>query len=658
MRVVVTESAETLNTFSPFDKLSDAFYRRDFTTMRVNYQITLESFQADLIAAVLAVNQHTVFTESVQAGVSIKGLDLSIIEDVGITRPLVIIMEDADCIDPSLVARLTALLHTLHRKFPGKVNLIIDTRMSLDEIITDESVYVNLAISRIPLLSSSELCRQIKSIVFDSISCSSDLQLVGFPIADFNSDDIEFITRTCLTPRELCQQLVLMIANFCQKNPLITLATAFTSSRPLDANTVDNIESRMEQILTEFYDSNFRKYIDHHKLSHLVVSTPASVECTGKRKSVGKKQNSNDRPLSFKPLAERISVAMSYRQRLGIMGRILVNVFRALSSTPSAAIAPPTTVMDLVRFGISSSLSTISSSKFFNSIPTLIKRLEIEIDGRIGRCGCNRVIEIAEKIAELNRTELVPLLVDEMRFDESTSLYLALIRGVNEQLMIAAKSGDKQLLTSIIIQFVSCVIVDVYGEIQDEKQVENCQIEFEENACVISMLSCGKFGIKNFDQKISHPECFDPMVEFLRDSKVIPSEVVDEGLVDLGKMVRSVYDIAGAKKLASKVSATMKKSRKSLVSDKEAATTSGPVGVTRANFSVDFVLSKFSESTIGSTLATMDFIGIVKQPGFVDIASGTVSGTTSAVKIRKMYNDTWFVPSVADTASDAADDDD
>ena len=46
---------------------------------------------------------------------------------------------------------------------------------------------------------------------------------------------------------------------------------------------------------------------------------------------------------------------------------------------------------------------------------------------------------------------------------------------------------------------------------------------------------------------------------------------------------------------------------------------------------------------------------MVKQPGFIDIASGTVSGTTSAVKIKKTYNDTWLVASAGDADAEDVD---
>jgi hypothetical protein len=124
------------------------------------------------------------------------------------------------------------------------------------------------------------------------------------------------------------------------------------------------------------------------------------------------------------------------------------------------------------------------------------------------------------------------------------------------------------------------------------------------------------------------------------------SGLVDKGLIDLNELVKVTYGGKGARG-----NAPVKNSKQ--IKDDHICVPS------KSHFSIDYILSSKSSESIGSTLATMDFLGLVKQPGFVDIATGTVSGTTSAVKVRKIYNDTWLVAGGGKSAvEEAADDSD
>jgi hypothetical protein len=155
---------------------------------------------------------------------------------------------------------------------------------------------------------------------------------------------------------------------------------------------------------------------------------------------------------------------------------------------------------------------------------------------------------------------------------------------------------------------------------------------------VFEMLS-PKRCVANFSQKIIDPDLFGTTVQFLRRKKVNATQVVEPGLAALNQMVQTVYQ--------SKLSAASKKNKEN---DDPGYT------VTKSHFSVEFLLKHFGRNfEIGKALAVMDFLGLVKQPGFIDIASGTVSGTTSAVKIKKTYNDTWLVASAGDADAEDVD---
>ena len=596
--VILTESSETLNPYSAFDKLSDSFCRIGVTPVRLNYMTSLESFQTSMIAAAVGVTGrgNTVTSACAQSTVSFKGLDLSILEDLGgIQKPLVVILEEADCLEPrTLLLDILRLVFALHDRYPGLIYVIIDTRLGIEEIVSDESIFLQLNTVSIPLLNSVELNRRIRTIFSRNILGSSDLELCGYPLIDFpHEEDLNFLSlelaQISSSPRDLCQQLVLIVANHFRTCPVgALLMGAF--ARPLDANSVDDIEGGICEIFSMFYDILKQPILDAG-LDHL-VSTSRS------RRS----------PKDFKQLGERITVALTCKQRLATLGRALMNVFRALNSS-NTNIPVPGIIQELMNF--EGPLSDMD--KFNASLTKTIDRLVLEVEGRIPKGKNNSVI--AEKIINLNQMELIPLLVNDIGLDIDASTFIETVMYFSDLLTQMSVGEAVKEITQRVIGFVF---------------VLNKRVGIEENMKVYSLLSPKKH-VSNFSQKIIDPDLFGNTVGFLRRKKIPKSDILDPGLVAVNHLVQSVFDTS-----------KNKKNKENIIDSK--------LNVTRTNFSVEYLIKTFGKNgdfEIGNALAVMDFIGIVKQPGFVDIASGTVSGTTSAVKIRKMYTDTWFVPLVA-----------
>ena len=609
--VVLTESSETLNPYSAFDKLADAFEKNGVVPVRLNYMATLESFQSSIVAAVLGLSGrgHSVSSSCAQSAVSFKGLDLSIIEDLGgMKSPIVLVIEEADCLDPpSLLLDILLMISSLHTRYRGMISVVIDTRLGIEEIVSDESIFLNLNVASIPLLNSVELNRRIRTIFSHSVLSSSDLEMCGFPLVNFpHKDDLNFLSlelaQISSSPRDLCQQLVLIVANHfrtCDMGSLLMGAFA----RPLDANTIDDTEDRICEIFSQFWDILQQPIVDAG-LGDLIVSSRPRRKTTEEKTSIP--------PSDFKNLAERITVALTSKQRLATLGRILMNVFRSLSSS-GGHVPVPAIVQEIMVYGA----SVTDRNKLSPVLATLVNRLGLEVEGRVPK---GRDTDIAQKIIKLNQQELIPLLVNDIGLDLDTSTFVEMVM-VFSDLLGSLRVGEA------VKEFTHRVFGIVY---------ETQPFDFiVENQKVFTLLSPRK-PVSNFSQKIIDPDLFGNTVNFLRRKKVTKTEILDPGLVELNQMVQAAYQ--------TRVTAGKK--------NKENADPS--CSITKSHFSVEFLLKQFGRDfEIGKALAVMDFLGLVKQPGFIDIASGTVSGTTSAVRIKKMYNDTWFVASAG-----GADDDD
>jgi hypothetical protein len=291
-----------------------------------------------------------------------------------------------------------------------------------------------------------------------------------------------------------------------------------------------------------------------------------------------------------------------------------MNVFRSLSSS-GGHVPVPAIVQEIMVYGA----SITDRNKLSPVLATLVNRLGLEIEGRIPK-GKDDVV--AEKIIKLNQQELIPLLANDIGLDLDTSTFV-------EMVMVFSDLLGSLKVAEAVKEFTHRVFGIVYETQPFDSILENQK--------VFSLLAPRK-AVSNFSQKIIDPDLFGNTVNFLRRKKVTKTEILDPGLVELNQMVQAAYQTRAA---AGK-------------KNKENADPS--CSITKTHFSVEFLLKHFGRDfEIGKALAVMDFLGLVKQPGFIDIASGTVSGTTSAVKIKKMYNDTWFVASAGGADEDDVD---
>ena len=220
MQLILTQSAVTLDAVSPFDKLSATLAtRRSLFPVRISGSAcpTIDSVQQAIVQTVLGVTSSIVFADSSATGISLKGLDASIVEELGIGQDLVVIVEEADAVGRDLLFDIIKLVYFLQKKTPSRIDLILNTDLGepwIEEVVCDERIFADLHVRKIPLIDARDLNRRIRSVFFGS-GCDSKLQ--GFPIS-LGEDDHEFLSRDLpgfsLSPMELCCHILLMVTNW------------------------------------------------------------------------------------------------------------------------------------------------------------------------------------------------------------------------------------------------------------------------------------------------------------------------------------------------------------------------------------------------------------------------------------------------------------
>ena len=116
MRVIITQSGQTPDQWSPFDRLASNIARTGAAPVRIkgSSKLTMDSVESSILMGALGVTTGVVSSEQCSYTISLKGLDLSILEDVGVMKHLVVIIESADSIDRDILNKTIRLVHSVH----------------------------------------------------------------------------------------------------------------------------------------------------------------------------------------------------------------------------------------------------------------------------------------------------------------------------------------------------------------------------------------------------------------------------------------------------------------------------------------------------------------------------------------------------------------
>jgi hypothetical protein len=227
MRLILTQSAVTLDSQSPLDKLLSSVKARSDSLIGVKIvgssSLTIESFQQTVIAAALGVTSSVVYSDKSSTGIPLKGLDLSILEEIEVDRDLVIVIDDGDAIDRELLFKIFRLIYFLQKSQSFRISVVLNTDLGeplMEDIICDEVIFSDIDMVRVPILNIRDLTLMIRSIFFGN---SSELRLKGY-LATLPAKDFDFISKelpiTSMSPLELCSHLLLSVKNWFKNSEL------------------------------------------------------------------------------------------------------------------------------------------------------------------------------------------------------------------------------------------------------------------------------------------------------------------------------------------------------------------------------------------------------------------------------------------------------
>jgi hypothetical protein len=227
IRVILTQSATLPDTASPFDRMERTIRQSGTAVVRMtgSSKLAAEQVQTAILMAVLSVDSNFVNSELNRQSVSLKGFDLSVLEELGVRRHVVVMVENADAMDRALLNQVIQTVACL-RSEKVSVALVIESDLGeplIEEVVEDENVFVELYIRKIPLINSDELRKRILSIM---LGYSSEIAIVGLPI-ELPKEDAEFIEHTlAISTRslsDLSTNMLLSTSNWFKWNSLAVL---------------------------------------------------------------------------------------------------------------------------------------------------------------------------------------------------------------------------------------------------------------------------------------------------------------------------------------------------------------------------------------------------------------------------------------------------
>ena len=595
MQTVLTQSAVTLDSVSPFDKLSSTLVKRGIVAVRVSGSAnpSLDSLQQAMLLGVLGVTSSVVYADSTRTGVSLKGLDLSLVEDIGIENDLVIVIEDGDAIEKEVLFRMVQLVYHLHLKVLAtkkcRVSVVLDTNLGealIEEVVSDERIYAGLALTKAPLINARDLSARIRSIFFGN---TSEVAMYGFPVC-LDESDLQFLTTSLpsytLSPLELSCHILVIVANWFRTCRFAFLCQSVVSSIGRD-DTEDQIACLMEQSL-KIHLSRLKNEL---KSSKVVTNPPAFVR-------------------------DVITNNLIVQQRLAIMGRVLCNFATGIrgEDTHVATIDEVTTL----RIGKEDLPKSFS------------------LDTLIDKC----VLELRSKQRDGRPVDLC--ITDTIRANEDLITELVSVLGLSEAGPVDSVAYVNERLSRLVGQTYnkSKVIDAFFTEIQTFLEKSLGPLYASEEDAETQRLHAEMHGllrgkpVADIEGKMTQVGNFDATVEFFRQDwtkKIANSAVVDDGLKEVHQVGSLVFGGAGP----SIVKAAEKKTKTTQNGKKDTQT--GKTRVTSSHVDFDFITETFANPgfELAESLATLEFLGLVKPPGAVD-----VSGTR--IKVRKVYRDTWL----------------
>ena len=238
MKVIITQSGQTPDQWSPFDRLASAITRGGAAPVRIkgSSKLTMDCVESDILMGALGVTTGLVSSDQCSYSISLKGLDLSILEDIVVVKHLVVIIESADSIERDILNRTIRLVHSIQSCYISSC-IVLDSNLGeplVEDVIDDECLFANLVITKIPLIDSRKLRRRIDSIFYGPIA---EIHLLGLPMVlpdkdfDFIRNDLIEMT---ISPLDLCSNILLSVANWFKLCPLSFLVgEVVTSADPL-----------------------------------------------------------------------------------------------------------------------------------------------------------------------------------------------------------------------------------------------------------------------------------------------------------------------------------------------------------------------------------------------------------------------------------------
>lgn len=522
MKLILTQSARAPDTFSPFDRMENAISDCGATPVRVRgtSKLTIESIQSSLLMAALGVTTGVVTSDQCRYSIPLKGLDLSILEDLGVRKNLVVIVEGVDSLEHEMFNQLVHLVYSI-RSSNILVALVLETDLGeplIEEVVDDESVFANLAILSIPVLDSRDSRDRISSIFFGA---GSEVNLLGLPI-QLPEADREFVDRILpsytKSPSDMCANILVCVSHWFKRSPVSFFVGALLADHKDRDSTIKSVADKLP-------------FKTHHPkiLSDL-------LDC---------KQ-------SLALAARVLSIAA---QSVGLKGSSLPSTEDLLSIR-----FPAPNPEAVVKKAIAEIQSRKKPSKTIDAI----------------------VSDSVEGLNGLER-ELRRLGVPE---SEALTALVVNIKSLANKRYNQSKIGDEWF--GFFEKFLSCIIRFPAHGSESEKMFKLLSVHAK----------------KDIDTLQADPYPFSPTLDFLRTKPAKNAQ-----LRELHEGVKAVFDNTAAQQIDCEV-----------LRDK-------------------FKKVAAEGLDLAESLATMEFLGLIKPPGASDFA--VLNGS---IKIRKNYRDTWLVP--------------
>ena len=581
LKLILTQSASTLDSESPFDRLSEHFSIAGVVPVRISGSstLTIESVQVSLLMGALGVSTSVVFLNTGRSGVSLKGLDLSVLEDVPVDKDLAVIIEEGDSLDKELLFKIIELVHHLHAKLKTRgcsASLILETDLGesmIEEIVHDESVFSSLELSKCALIDARELNGKIKSIFFGPCS---EKNVRGFPI-HFSQEDFDFLAKDLppmsLSPMDVCEHIVVMVRRWFQRCQFSFLV----GSVAVNTGNEETIARRIEEDLMSVF-SELR--IDD---PILMKSSSTSIKLT--RKAV----------TTFQQL---LMNNLDLEQRLATIGLTLRNVARALEVACDEAID---------QFILSCTDRFFSRTDKDPSISRIFMEIRCK---KINPSPATTPDTVISNTVRLNE-ELVQDLIELGMSRDSGAVDS--IDFLNEQLRPLANQHFHQ--SKVLEEFYSILHKFVEKSLKILIGNDDCK----DHEIVQSL----------FQPKSNHQDCltnvgtFDNFISFFRslDSKSGRPPIVEKGLAEVSHVTRLIYGDGKAQK-------------------GKAKTKNGKHSITHNQIDLDLITQTFptTEVDLAEALATLEYLGLIRPPGVVDLVLPSTS-----LKVRKIYKDTSLI---------------